>query len=84
VLNNAGSGSASSSANGIIWAADNGAKAIHMSYGSSSYSQTEQNAVNYAWNKGDRSRCRRRKQQYFQQVLSGGLHQCDFGGRYRQ
>jgi len=76
VLNNAGSGSASSSANGIIsrpttrrtasgqagslsssangiiWAADNGAKAIHMSYGSSSYSQTEQNAVNYARNKG--------------------------------
>jgi hypothetical protein len=52
VLNNAGSGSASSSADGIIWAADNGAKAINMSYGSSSYSQTEQNAVNYAWNKG--------------------------------
>lgn len=52
MLSNAGSGSASSSANGIIWAADNGAKAINMSYGSSSYSQTEQNAVNYAWNKG--------------------------------
>lgn len=52
VLTNAGYGSASSSANGIIWAADNGAKVINMSYGSSSASTTEQNAVNYAWNKG--------------------------------
>jgi thermitase len=52
VLNNAGYGSASSSANGITWAADKGAKAINMSYGSSAFSQTEQNAVNYAWNKG--------------------------------
>ncbi|MGH8103760.1 MAG: S8 family serine peptidase [bacterium] len=50
VLNNAGSGSASSSSNGITWAADNGAKVINMSYGSSSFSQTEQNAVSYAWN----------------------------------
>ncbi|MFN4182026.1 MAG: S8 family peptidase [bacterium] len=52
VLNNSGVGSCSSSSNGIIWSADNGAKVINMSYGSSSLCQTEQNAVNYAWNKG--------------------------------
>lgn len=52
ILNNAGYGSASSSSNGIRWAADNGAKVISMSYGSSGYSQTEQDAVNYAWGKG--------------------------------
>ncbi|MHA2611939.1 MAG: S8 family peptidase [bacterium JZ-2024 1] len=52
VLNNSGSGSCSTSSNGIIWAADNGAKVVNMSYGSTSLCQTEQNAVNYAWNKG--------------------------------
>ncbi len=52
VLNDAGSGTVSASAKGIIWAADNDAKAINMSYGSSYRSQTEQDAVNYAWGKG--------------------------------
>ena len=38
-------------ANGIIWAADNGAKVINMSLLTSS-STTLENAVNYAWGKG--------------------------------
>lgn len=40
------------SAAAIIHAADNGAKVITMSYGSYGESQTEKNAVNYAWGKG--------------------------------
>ncbi len=52
VLDDSGSGSYSWVANGITWAADNGAKVINMSLGGSSSSQTLQNAVNYAWNKG--------------------------------
>jgi len=52
VLNDSGSGSWSGVANGIIYAADNGAKVINMSLGSSSASSTLESAVNYAWNKG--------------------------------
>lgn len=54
VLNNNGSGSVSSSANGITWAADNGANVISMSYGysASSESSTEASAISYAWGKG--------------------------------
>jgi len=52
VLGNNGSGYLSEIANGITWAADNGAKVINMSLGGSSGSTTLQNAVNYAWNKG--------------------------------
>lgn len=52
VLNDSGSGSWSGIANGIIWAADNGAKVINMSLGGSSGSSTVQSAINYAWNKG--------------------------------
>lgn len=37
---------------GIIWAADNGADVINMSWGSSQYFATMQNTVNYAYNKG--------------------------------
>ncbi len=37
---------------GIVWAADNGADVINMSWGGSSYYQTGQNTVNYAYNKG--------------------------------
>ncbi len=37
---------------GIIWAADNGAKVINMSWGSAQYFQTMQNIVDYAYNKG--------------------------------
>jgi len=52
VLDDNGSGAYSWIANGIIWAADNGAKVINMSLGGSASSTTLENAVNYAWNKG--------------------------------
>jgi len=39
-------------ANGIVWAADNGAKVISMSLGGSGFSNTLNSAVQYAWNKG--------------------------------
>lgn len=52
VLNSSGSGSYSAIANGITWAADNGAKVINLSLGGTVGSTTLQNAVNYAWNKG--------------------------------
>ncbi len=52
VLDASGSGSYSNIANAITWAADNGAKVISMSLGGSAYSQTLQNAINYAWGKG--------------------------------
>ena len=37
---------------GIIWAADNGAKIINMSWGTRSVSSSIESAVNYAYNKG--------------------------------
>lgn len=52
VLNDSGSGAYSWIANGIIWAADNGAQVISMSLGGSTKSTTLERAVNYAWNKG--------------------------------
>lgn len=52
VLDAAGSGSYSNIAKAINYAADNGARVINMSFGSTSSSSTLQNAVNYAWNKG--------------------------------
>ncbi len=52
VLDDNGSGYYSWIANGIIWAADNGAKVITMSLGGSSASSTLEAAVNYAWSKG--------------------------------
>lgn len=52
VLDSSGSGYYSWIANGITWAADNGAKVISLSLGGSSSSQTLQNAVNYALGKG--------------------------------
>ncbi len=52
VLDDNGLGAYSWIANGIIWAADNGAKVINLSLGGSASSTTLENAVNYAWNKG--------------------------------
>lgn len=52
VLGDNGSGYWSWIANGITWAADNGARVINMSLGGSSGSATVEAAVNYAWGKG--------------------------------
>lgn len=52
VLNDNGSGYYSWVANGIKWAADDGAKVINMSLGGYSSSQTLLEAVNDAWGKG--------------------------------
>jgi serine protease len=37
---------------GVVWAADNGAKIISLSWGGTGYSQAEQDVVNYATSKG--------------------------------
>lgn len=52
VLDNSGSGAYSWIANGIVWAADHGAKVINMSLGGKSGSTTLQNAINTAWEAG--------------------------------
>jgi thermitase len=52
VLDDRGLGSSEAIANGITWAADNGAKVISMSLGGSQTSSTIEAAVNYAWSKG--------------------------------
>lgn len=52
VLDSTGNGFSTWIANGIIWAADNGADVISMSLGSDSPSSTIQNATNYAWGEG--------------------------------
>jgi len=52
VLGDTGYGAYSWIAEGIIWAADNGAKVINMSLGGPRKSITLESAVNYAWEKG--------------------------------
>jgi len=47
-----GSGYNSDIAEGVVWAADNGAKVINMSLGSSTFTQSLQDAINYAYGKG--------------------------------
>lgn len=52
VLNSAGTGSLTAIANGIRYAADNGANVINLSLGGSTGSTTLQSAVTYAWGRG--------------------------------
>lgn len=52
VLDNNGTGTLSDIANGIIFAANQGAHVINLSLGSTQGAVTLQNAINYAWNKG--------------------------------
>lgn len=57
VLNENGSGSVFDVADGITFAADNGAKVINLSLGSRFPSATIQNAVRYSYNKGVTNVC---------------------------
>jgi len=52
VMGDDGRGRYSWIANGITWAADNGAQVINMSVGGTASSTTLEHAVNYAWSKG--------------------------------
>jgi thermitase len=49
VLGSTGSGSLSDAAEGVVWAADHGAKVENLSLGSPSGTSTMANAVSYAW-----------------------------------
>jgi len=51
VLDASGAGNYSTIAQGIIWAADHGARIINLSLGGTASSTTLQNAITYAWNK---------------------------------
>ncbi|MCS7300633.1 MAG: S8 family serine peptidase [Fimbriimonadales bacterium] len=52
VLSASGSGSLAAVANGITWAADNGAQILSLSLGSGAGAQQLQDAVTYAWTRG--------------------------------
>lgn len=52
VLDASGAGSYSKVAQGIVYAADQGARVINLSLGGTQPSKTLQNAVDYAWEKG--------------------------------
>lgn len=52
VIDADGEGSEADAAEGIIWAADHGAKIINLSFGTYDQVQALEDAVNYAWNAG--------------------------------
>jgi thermitase len=52
VMDASGSGSLDQVANGITYAADNGARVINLSLGGGAGTATLQSAVDYAWNRG--------------------------------
>ena len=52
VLDSYGYGDDAGIADGIVWAADRGANAVNLSLGGSGWSNTLNNAVQYAWSKG--------------------------------
>jgi thermitase len=52
VLDSTGSGTDANVSSGIIWAADHGANVISLSLGGPDYSNTLNDAIQYAWNKG--------------------------------
>jgi thermitase len=52
VYTSTGSTTCSAITKGIVWAADNGAKIINMSFGGPSECNGEKSAVDYAWGKG--------------------------------
>jgi thermitase len=52
IASDTGTIACSAAANGIIWAADQGAKVINMSFGGTSPCDAEASALAYAWNKG--------------------------------
>jgi len=52
IFNSTGTTTCSAVDNGIIWAADNGASVINMSFSGTSECSGESSAISYAWNKG--------------------------------
>ena len=51
-IGNCSTGALTAGYDGIIWAADNGADAVNMSWGGGGVSSYGQNVCNYAWNQG--------------------------------
>lgn len=75
VLNNQGSGTLANVANGITWAANNGAKVINLSLGGSG-SATLQQAVDYAWSKGVFLACAAGNENTSNLTYPGGYANC--------